>query len=129
MAHFKQTFFSGYGVMKLARPITSQMCFVFSKYGILDFDYIQTFIGDLVLAVLNYIYRIIDYYLRIIFANTEILDICFSKHGTMDFGFPNFGIHCVGFSKHQNSVFRLFQKLEFSILAFPHHVFLDFVFF
>lgn len=133
--------------MKSARPTTSQMCFAFSKYGILDFGYskhlseilfwlFQTFIRDLVLSVPKI--RIID--LRIIFANTEILDICFSKtlelwilaFPILEFwilAFQTLEFTVLVFSKHQNSVFWLFQTLKFSILAFPPHEFLDFVFF
>ena len=59
------------------------------------------------------------------FPNTRTLDFGFPDIGILDFGLPTFGIHCVGFSKHQNSVFWLFQTLEFSILAFPQHGFLD----
>ena len=96
----------------------------------------QTFIRDLVLSVPKI--RIID--LRIIFANTEILDICFSKtlelwilaFPILEFwilAFHTLEFTVLVFSKHQNSVFWLFQTLKFSILAFPQHEFLDFVFF
>jgi len=111
--------------MKSARPTTSQMCFGFSIYGILDFGYSKH-----LSEILFWLFQTLELLIQGLFLQTlKFLISAFPNTGTMDFGFPNFGIHCVGFSKYQNSVFWFFPKLELSILAFPHHVFLDFVFF
>ena len=123
---------SGYGVMKSATPTTSQKCFGFSKYGILDFGYFKHF-----LAVPNI--RIIDlrnYFCKhwnswyLLFQTLElwilafpILEFWILAFQPLEFPvlvFPNIRIQCFGFSKHWNSLFSL---------AFPQHGFLDFVFF
>ena len=137
--------------MKSARPTTSQMCFAFSKYGILDFGYskhlseilfclFQTFIRDLVLSVPKI--RIID--LRIIskMQTLKFLISAFPKHWNSGFRlsqywnsgfwpsklwnspcwfFPNIRIQCFGLSKHWNSLFWLFHNMDFLILSFSKH--------
>ena len=110
--------------------IYQRSCFGCSKHlSEILFCLFQTFIRDLVFAVPKI--RIID--LRIIFANTEILDnyllfqtleLWILAFQTLEFTvlvFPKIRIQCFGFSKNWNSLFWLFHTMDFLILSFSKH--------